>query len=364
MTASGGTSRASSIPRSCCQRMEDRRLMPEARARHDKNAYVMNNNGARNVALRAGRGVAKWVLPWDGNCFVTELAWAEICDAVLARPYMKYFMVPMARSVANGDLLAPGYRPTEFDEPQVLFRRDAREEFDPRLCLWAHVESRSCCGASACPAYGMTGRATSWDPPKPRLSPEAHEFATSGWVSRLELGQRRWKAMTWPARKGSRRWRAFIGVVALLDRLDEQSMRRRLDPARLMLYRDQGLDQLEVWRIREDRCRRLSRPSRRTPARRSRAALSRCWIRPDARRAATAATIGIPTLIGGQTRTRPMDCPMSCGTASAGRALASTSRAAKNSTAATCSACSKARRSRALAWRATGERPYADTARH
>ena len=38
----------------------------------------MNNNGARNAALREGRRRAKWVLPWDGNCFVTEEGWAEL----------------------------------------------------------------------------------------------------------------------------------------------------------------------------------------------------------------------------------------------------------------------------------------------
>ena len=222
----------------------ERRPFPEARARHDKNAYVMNNNGARNVALRAGRGVAKWVLPWDGNCFVTESAWAEIRDAVLARPYMKYFMVPMARSVANGDLLAPGYRPTEFDEPQVLFRRDAREEFDPRF-VYGRMSKVALLWRLGVPGIWDDWPMMSWDPPKPRLSPEAHEFATSGWVSRLESGQPALEGHDLAARR-DRGDARFLGVIALLDRLDEQGLRRRLDPARLMLYREQELDQLKA----------------------------------------------------------------------------------------------------------------------
>src|SRR5690606_20866990 len=37
--------------------------------RRSKSNYAINNNGARNVALTLGRTKAKWVLPWDGNCF-------------------------------------------------------------------------------------------------------------------------------------------------------------------------------------------------------------------------------------------------------------------------------------------------------
>lgn len=219
------------------------RLMTEARSRHDKNAYAMNNNGARNVALRAGRSVAKWVLPWDGNCFLTESGWAEIRDAVLARPYLKYFIVPMARSVANADLLAPGYRPIAFDEPQILFRRDAREEFDPRY-VYGRRPKVSLLWRLGVPGHWDDWTMAPWDPPKPELSSEAHQFATCGWVNRLESGQQALEGYDQVARKD--RWNARTnGIVTLLDRLDEQSMRRRLDPAQLMFYRDQCLDQLK-----------------------------------------------------------------------------------------------------------------------
>ena len=46
---------------------EYEQALAEAQLRRHKNNYVMNNNGARNVALRDGRGCAKWVLPWDGS---------------------------------------------------------------------------------------------------------------------------------------------------------------------------------------------------------------------------------------------------------------------------------------------------------
>jgi hypothetical protein len=53
----------------------------QAHLRRFKNNYVINNNGARNAALRDGKGRAKWVLPWDGNCFLTAQAWSEIVTA-------------------------------------------------------------------------------------------------------------------------------------------------------------------------------------------------------------------------------------------------------------------------------------------
>src|SRR5690606_29758579 len=95
-----------------------------------KNNYVMNNNGARNAALREGRALAKWVLPWDGNCFVTTLAWREITGAVRAAPENAYFIVPMARVTDNGELLGGTTRPPIREEPQIIFRRDAALEFD------------------------------------------------------------------------------------------------------------------------------------------------------------------------------------------------------------------------------------------
>jgi hypothetical protein len=101
----------------------------QAHLRRFKNNYVINNNGARNAALRDGKGRAKWVLPWDGNCFLTAQAWSEIVTAVRARPYLKYFTVPMARATDNAALLDPSYRPEPDSEPQVLFRRDSTEEF-------------------------------------------------------------------------------------------------------------------------------------------------------------------------------------------------------------------------------------------
>ena len=40
---------------------------------HDKNIYAINNNGARNAALHDGKKTgARWILPFDGNCYITQ----------------------------------------------------------------------------------------------------------------------------------------------------------------------------------------------------------------------------------------------------------------------------------------------------
>src|SRR5690606_34893886 len=78
-----------------------------------------------------GKQAAKWVLPWDGNCFVTASAWSEIATGVSAAPAYPFFIVPMARIAEYSPLLEPDFRPTAVDEPQIIFRRDVESEFDP-----------------------------------------------------------------------------------------------------------------------------------------------------------------------------------------------------------------------------------------
>lgn len=224
----------------------DARSLPhplkEARARNCKNRYVMNNNGARNAALRAGRGIAKWVLPWDGNCFLTEAAWAEIRAAVLAQPYLKYFVVPMARAAANGDLLAPDYRPQAHDEPQVLFRRDASEEFDP-VFVYGRRPKVALLWRLGVPGPWDEWQFAPWDQPKPHLSPEAHQFATCGWVNRLESGQQEMEHHDREARR-RRSGARSAAIVMMLDRLDEAIMSQRLESTRLMFYGERTLEDL------------------------------------------------------------------------------------------------------------------------
>lgn len=64
-------------------------------AKYNKILYVMNINGARNAALRDGKRIADWVLPFDGNCCFTEQGWKGVIDKLSAQKSAdKCFIVP------------------------------------------------------------------------------------------------------------------------------------------------------------------------------------------------------------------------------------------------------------------------------
>lgn len=49
---------------------------------------------------------ALWVLPWDGNCFLTDVAWQAIKTQLRSLGHKsKYFYVPMARLLESNEVL-------------------------------------------------------------------------------------------------------------------------------------------------------------------------------------------------------------------------------------------------------------------
>lgn len=211
-------------------------------ARRRKNNYVMNNNGARNAALRDGRERAKWVLPWDGNCFLTEAGWAELADVITDRPFFKYFVVPMARVVDNEQLLDPKFQAEAREEPQVVFRRDAKEQFNeafpygrrPKVeLLW-----RLCV-----PGNWDKWVDDPWDPPRPQTSVEAAQFSKAGWVARLYSGRADLETTTKSSLKG-RGLARIEAITAAVDHLDEEVLRTYFDPGQLTAYDETAIAKL------------------------------------------------------------------------------------------------------------------------
>ena len=197
-----------------------------------KNAYAMNNNGARNLALADGRGRAKWILPWDGNCFVTAAAWEALRAAVAARPQLKYFTVPMAR-VANVDLL-DGIAPKAAEEPQILMRCDAGEIFDPDF-VYGRRPKVELFWRLRVPGEWDRWTDDPWDLPRRPRSPEAGQVGTAGWVARLESGRddlEREDRAGFLERGQARR----EAILATLDRLDAALPPPDPDPAGLLCY--------------------------------------------------------------------------------------------------------------------------------
>ena len=154
-----------------------------------KNNYVMNNNGARNAALESGRTRAKWVLPWDGNCYVSSSAWADIREAVRRNPSLPYFVVPMIRTTTTAEVLAKSRPPTVASEPQIVFRCDAGEKFDENF-YYGRRPKVELLWRLGVPGPWDEWAAEPWDLPVPDFSPDAGLFQEAGWVFRLPSGVR------------------------------------------------------------------------------------------------------------------------------------------------------------------------------
>ena len=217
------------------------RLDPEARQRavtqayRLKNAYVMHNNGARNAALEAGRRMAKWILPWDGNCFLTPAAWREIADGVRAARDRRYFVVPMQRLQDNAEVLGGAVTRAATEEPQILFRADAEARFDeahpygrrPKVDLLARL---------GVPGPWDAFPNDPWDLAPGPMAPDHARTAEVGFVARLYSGRGDLETggTATLMRRGSARAAAITG---LLDRLDAGLLAERgFDPARPLFY--------------------------------------------------------------------------------------------------------------------------------
>ncbi len=173
---------------------EAERLDEVSRARafdhayHDKNLYVMHNNGARNRALEDGRNRARWVLPFDGNCFFTASAWAAFRHGVLAASHRRYVLVPMARIADNDELRRDAVTAGARDEPQIAFRQDASAIFHPdqRYGRRPKVELLHRLGV---PGPWDVWPDEPWEQPWPPRTVEAGEYHSAGWVARLASGR-------------------------------------------------------------------------------------------------------------------------------------------------------------------------------
>ena len=183
--------------------------------------YVMNNNGARNFAIDDGVKRAKWVLPFDGNCFFSAKAWSEVSAALQEKPWLRHFAVPMARLHNNKDLLSPNFRPEAEEEPQLIFRSDTKSRFNadfpygrfPKIEMFWHL------GIPGNWSYTVE---KAWDPPSRELSREAGQFGVAGWVARLYSGKTQLEAAG--SRMGAVRGDARrTAMLQLFARLDQES---------------------------------------------------------------------------------------------------------------------------------------------
>jgi len=183
-----------------------------------KNNYVMNCNGARNLALDDGRLRAKWVMPWDGNCFVTQDAWKKIRNDVVEASHKKYFIVPMARMLDNRPLLEGRPIPKPVEEPQIIFRADAAEQFNVEF-HYGHRDKVELLWRLGVDGEWSGYEDDPWDQQRSPVSVDAAHVGTAGWVARLFSGMRSLEENTDSAawQRGLAR---SIAIVSTLENLD------------------------------------------------------------------------------------------------------------------------------------------------
>ena len=193
----------------------------ETRFLRHKNNYAMNSNSARNTALSLGRRTAKWVLPWDGNCFVTDDGWESIQAAVTKQPFLPYFIVPMARITENTIVLKDKVPPAT-EEPQIIFRCDAEEMFDERF-PYGRRPKVELLWRLGIPGIWDRYIMEPFDLPRPALARQAYQYAQAGWVARLSSGAAQLETGNNSARRRDQaREEAIIQFLDLLDRVVAQ----------------------------------------------------------------------------------------------------------------------------------------------
>ena len=217
------------------------RQRARAQAYRLRNAYAMHNNGARNAALDWGRETgAKWVLPFDGNGFLTRADWDRLAADIKAQPGKRYLTVGMARLASNEAAMDPMDPAEATEEPQIAFRSDAALRFDeahpygrrPKVELLARL------GVPG-PWFGWTQ--DPWDLPAGAVEPDAQLVGRAGMIRRLASGRDDLEAHDQSALQGRGVARAEA-IVAALRRADIRVMEARgYAPGRPLLYRRDDL---------------------------------------------------------------------------------------------------------------------------
>jgi hypothetical protein len=202
--------------------------------------YLTNNNGARNAAIEEGRKLADWTLPFDGNCFFTAAAWEEFRKAAAGAGDRRYLIVPMARVRDNRELLDASFQPGTMQEPQIAFRRDAAERFDPRL-RYGTMDKSALLYRLEVPGIWQTfgPKFPPWERLDLSPSPEKGKFLEAGWVARLFSGQERLEEQA-----GARDVVRMQSILRICNRVDARILRRDFSRRQLCYFPQAELEAL------------------------------------------------------------------------------------------------------------------------
>ncbi|KAF9104964.1 hypothetical protein BGX29_000938 [Mortierella sp. GBA35] len=208
---------------------------------HDKNRYAMNNNGGRNIAIQHGKSNvdARWIFAFDGNSFMTKNAMEEIKHSIRKHgETTKYFVVPMARLVDNSQLLkGVDTRPNSKEEPQIIFRNDADDVYNPDMRYGRRSKLELLWRLGALERGKISKPSVSWEPREREPIPNKAEFKTVGWVFRLFSGKRSQEENTRQS-AAIRAYNRLLAIQDLIDGIDERIARKTFRSNDLLVYKD------------------------------------------------------------------------------------------------------------------------------
>ncbi|KAG0740927.1 hypothetical protein G6F62_009295 [Rhizopus arrhizus] len=219
---------------------------------HTKNLYAMNNNGGRNTAIQHGKSIpnAKWIMPFDGNCYLSNNGFKEITSQL--EKYgkdTKYFVVPMTRLLNNSVLLNNlDERPKTPEEPQIIFRHDATEEYNLNMRYGRRSKLELLWRLGALENRRLNRPTVPWEPIERPYSKDKGNFKNIGWVFRLFSGNPQQEENKKEA-SSIRAFNRLLAIQSSLDSLDETIARRTFHHDNLFLYSDKEMSSVryEFW---------------------------------------------------------------------------------------------------------------------
>lgn len=109
------------------------RLDHQLVTRASRSAYLLNNCGARNFALKCGKHSGyEWVLPWDADCFLSAEGFLRVKEGVdHADKRTEHLLVPTPRSEKFSVMPLPCGSMEITSEAQIIVRSSAKSIVDP-----------------------------------------------------------------------------------------------------------------------------------------------------------------------------------------------------------------------------------------
>lgn len=187
----------------------------------EKIRYLMNINGARNVALTIGRTNADWTVVLDGSCIVPQRVFESLQQQISGAPEVPYLIIPMRRLPAGTDLASADITPTTREEPQIAFRADAVEQFDEAYPYGVR-DKTSLLNRLGVPGPWCVWAPLAWHPEDAARSPDRHRYKVAPVsVLRLTSGIAN-GALELPSAQMKRYHSRITAIFATLQAIDDQ----------------------------------------------------------------------------------------------------------------------------------------------